>query len=114
MPGSDLVAQGTQVTTPAELFGSVLGFAHAQGGLPVFISEWASVPYTSPGVQPGFIRQMEDYVTANREIAGALYWSGHGHGNGCNYALAGHPESVLALAAMGRSPGLQGKVDGPG
>jgi hypothetical protein len=113
MPGSSIVAQGSQVTTPAELFGSVLGFAHAQGGLPVFISEWASVPYASSSVQPGFIRQMEAYVTTNREIAAALYWSGHGHGNGCNYALGNQPGSLAALAAMGRSPGLQGKAVPP-
>jgi hypothetical protein len=114
MPGSNLVAQGNQVTTPAELFGSVLGFAHAQGGLPVFIPEWGSVPYTSPGVQAGFIRQMETYVTANREIAAALYWSGHGQGNGCNYALGNRPESLGALATMGRSSGMQGKTFSPG
>jgi hypothetical protein len=114
MPGSNLVAQGNHVTIPAELFGSVLGFAHGHGGLPVFISEWASVPYTSPGVQAGFIRQMEAYVTANREIAGVLYWSGHGQGNGCNYALGNRPESLRALAMMGQSPGLKGKVFSPG
>ncbi len=113
MPGSSIVAQGSQVTTPAELFGSVLGFAHAHGGLPVFISEWASVPYASSSIQPGFIRQMEAYVTANREIAAALYWSGHGQGNGCNYTLGNHPGSLAALAAMGRSPGLQGKAVPP-
>jgi hypothetical protein len=113
-PGSDVVAEGNRVTTPAELFDSVISFAHAQGGLPVFISEWASVPYTSSAVQPAFIKQMEAYVTANREIAGALYWSGHGQGNGCNYTLGNHPESLGALAVMGRSPGMQGKVVSPG
>ena len=113
-PGSDVMAGGNHVTTPAELFDSVISFAHAQGGLPVFISEWASVPYTSSAVQPAFIKQMEAYVTANREIAGALYWSGHGQGNGCNYALGNRPESLGALATMGRSPELQGKVVSPG
>ena len=113
-PGSDVVAEGNQVTTPAELFDSVISFAHAQGGLPVFIAEWGSVPYTSSAVQPGFIRRMEAYVTANREIAGALYWSGHGQGNGCNYTLDNRPESLGALATMGRSRGLQGKVVSPG
>src|SRR6202035_3015280 len=58
MAGSNLVADGNQVITPAELFGPALGFARAQGGLPVFIAEWASVPYVSSAVQPGFIRQM--------------------------------------------------------
>jgi hypothetical protein len=111
--GSNLVAAGNQATTPAELFGSALGFAHAQGGLPVFIAEWASVPYASSSVQPGFIKQMQAYVEANREIAGALYWSGHGQGNGCDYSLGNRPASLAALALMGRSPRLQGSVVSP-
>jgi hypothetical protein len=109
-PGSNLVAAGTQVSSPGLLFGGVVAFARAQGGLPVFIAEWGSVPYTSSEVQPAYIGQMRAYVTSNHEIAAALYWNGHGQGNGCNYVLDSHPASVSALAAMGHSAGMQGRI----
>jgi hypothetical protein len=109
-PGSDYVAHGTQMLTPAELFQPTVNFAFAHGDLPVFVAEWASVPYTSPVVQPDFIRQMENFVAGHPEIAGALYWNDHGQGNGCNYELDNRPASLAALAAMGRLPQMQARA----
>ena len=109
-PGSNLVASGSQISSPSTLFGPVISFARAHGGLPVFIAEWGTVPYTSPAMQPDYINQMRAYVTANPEIAAALYWNSHGQGNGCDYSLDSHPAAVAALAAMGRSAGLQGRI----
>jgi hypothetical protein len=108
-PGN-MVAHGTEVTSPATLFDPVLGFARANGGLPVFIAEWGSVPYTSPAVRAGYIQSMQAYVSANPQIAAALYWNGHGFGNACNYNIDGDPASVAALAAMANSPALAGHV----
>lgn len=108
-PGN-LVASGTREVTPAHLFGPVIGFAHAAGGLPVFITEWGTVPYTSPTVQPGFIHQMQSYVTDNHEIAAALYWNNHGHHNACDYSLDNRPGALAALAEMGHASALQGQV----
>jgi hypothetical protein len=105
-PGTNLVAKGTAVQTPADLFTPVLTFAAAHGGLPVFLAEWGTVPYVTPWVQPQFIHQMQDFVTANHQIGAALYWDAHGQG-GCNYILDNRPASLAALATMGHAPGLQ-------
>jgi hypothetical protein len=109
-PGSNLVGSGSQVETPAELFGAAVAFARSQGGLPVFIPEWGTIPYTSPSVQPSYIQQMQDYVEQTPEIAAALYWDNHGHDNGCDYNIDHHPASLGALAAMGQASGLQGRI----
>ena len=106
---SDYVAPGTQVTSPATLFGSLVSFAQAHGNMPVFISEWGTVPYKVKTVAPNYIHQMEKFVTANREVAAAMYWNARGT-NSCNYTLDNQPDSLAALAAMGHSPGLQGHV----
>jgi hypothetical protein len=103
------VAPGTQVTSPATLFGGLVSFAQAHGNMPVFVSEWGTVPYRVQTVAPNYIRQMEKFVTANREVAAALYWDQRGT-NSCNYILNNQPSSLAALAAMGHSPGLQGHV----
>jgi hypothetical protein len=109
--GANIVAaQGAKVMTPANIFSPVVSFAHTHGKLPVFIAEWASIPYSSPAIQPEFIRQMQQFVTSNREIAAALYWNGHGHANGCDYVLNSRPSSLSALASMARAPGLQGHI----
>ncbi|HEY3734180.1 MAG TPA: hypothetical protein VGL63_09715 [Streptosporangiaceae bacterium] len=108
--GGNMVAQGTAMQTPADLFGAVLGFARTHGNLPVFVAEWASVPYASLAIQPGFIHQMQEYVAANPVIAAAMYWNGHGQGNGCDYSLNSRLSSLTALAAMGLSAALQGRV----
>jgi hypothetical protein len=109
-PGSNYVASGHAVQSPADLFDPALRFARAHGGMPVFVAEWASVPYQRASVQPGFIRQMQGFVTANREIHAALYWNAHGAGNGCNYIIDNRRASMSALAAMGHTPGLQARA----
>ncbi|HEY2442931.1 MAG TPA: hypothetical protein VGI31_07340 [Streptosporangiaceae bacterium] len=108
--GGNMVAQGNDVQTPADLFGAVLGFARTHGDLSVFVAEWASVPYASLAIQPGFIHQMQEYVAANHAIAAAMYWNGHGQGNGCDYNLNSRLSSLTALASMGLSAALQGRV----
>jgi hypothetical protein len=109
-PGTRYVASGTAMQTPTDLFGPTLRFASAHGNMPVFVAEWASVPYKVPSIQPEFIHRMQSFVTANPEIHAALYWNDHGQGNGCDYVLGPHSASMSALAAMGHSGGLQARA----
>jgi len=95
--------------TPQSLFGPVVGFAQQNGGLPVFITEWGSTAAPSGQQQTGFIGQMQAFVAANPAIVAALYWDSHGAGT-CDFSVNAHPASVSALAAMARSPGLQGRL----
>jgi hypothetical protein len=89
--------------TPGSLFDPVLTFARTHGGLPVFIAEWGSAFYTgAPGWQATFIPMMKAYVLANPSIAAVLYWDQRGN-FACHFAVNGHPQSVSALAAMGRA-----------
>jgi hypothetical protein len=104
---TNYVDSGSAVQTPTELFNPTLRFASTHGNMPVFVAEWASVPYTNPSIQPGFIHQMQSFVTAHHQIHAALYWNDHGQGNGCNYVLGTHSASMSALAAMGHTSGLQ-------
>ena len=95
------------IVTPDWLFDPTLRYAVAHGGLPVFISEWGSD--TSPaGVQSAFIRRMQSYVAAHSVIRAALYWDYYGPR--CNYIVDNQPASLAALAAMGHSTALQGRV----
>ena len=88
--------------SPGSLFGPVLTFASTHGGLPVFFAEWASAFYSGvPAWQANFIDQMKAYVLANPRIAAVLYWNSKGF-FGCQFAVTGHPQSLAALAAMGR------------
>jgi hypothetical protein len=98
----------TPAVSPASLFSKVVGFASAHGGLPVFIAEWGSVPYTSDNVRVGSIQQMQSFVQANPEIKAALYWDSQVPP--CNYIINNSPTSLSALASMGHSPALQGQV----
>jgi hypothetical protein len=109
--GTNWVDGTTVVTPPADLFSGAVSFAKAQGGLPVFVAEWGTVPYTRAGLQPSFVRQMQAYVLANPEIAAALYWDGHAGQSGCQYSLGGYPDSLAALAAMGHEASLQGHIE---
>jgi hypothetical protein len=95
-----------QVQTPADLFNPLLSFAAAHG-LPAIISEWGSDSATA-NAQPRFIRQMQAYLTGNRNIAAALYWDDGGAG--CNYRVDGNPASLAALAALGHSAVMQGSA----
>ena len=100
----------TPAVTPASLFSKVVTFAAARGHVPVFIAEWGSVAYSSPGVRVGFIQQMRRFVQANREIAGILYWDSQVPP--CSYVVNNSPTSLAALAGMGHSPYFQGQLTG--
>lgn len=108
LPGQS-IPRATTAVNPASLFGPVVAFAQAHGSLPVFIAEWGSTSYAMPSVQPNFIHMMQAYVSATPAIAAALYWDG-GQGGRCAYGVNDHPASVAALAVMGQSVGLQGRV----
>jgi hypothetical protein len=108
--GSNVVIGGSQMQTPSFIFTPALNFAHAHGGLPIFVAEWASIPYSSPSVQAEFIHQMQEYVTGHPQIGAALYWDGHGQGNGCDYSIDNRQASMTALAVMGHSAGLSTSV----
>jgi hypothetical protein len=97
-------------TTPASVFDPVLAFAHANGDLPVFIAEWGSTPFPATR-QSKFIQQMEKFVASNREIAAVSYWNTTGRH--CTYNIDKYPASLAAMAAMGRSPALQGHTMAP-
>jgi hypothetical protein len=89
--------------TPGSLFDPVLAFAQAHGGLPVFIAEFASAYYSAvPAWQAHYIGQMKAYVLAHPSIAAVMYWDDIGY-NGCKFAVTGHPQSVSALANMGKA-----------
>jgi hypothetical protein len=94
--------------SPASLFDPALRYASAHGGLPVFIAEWGSVPYSSPAVRVNWIHQMQNYTAANRNIYAVLYWNDQF--TPCNYVLDNYPSSLAALAAMAQSPGMQGRI----
>ena len=88
--------------TPGSLFDPVLAFARTHGGKPVFIAEWASAAYSDvPAWQAHFIGQMKAYVLTHPTIAAVMYWDNEGY-NGCKFFVTGHPQSVTALAAMGK------------
>jgi hypothetical protein len=96
--------------SPASLFSDVVAFAVAHGRMPVFIAEWGSVAYPSPGVRVNFIRQMQAFVDANPLIAAALYWDSEvPH---CNYEINNSSSSLAALTSMGNAPDMQGKLAG--
>ncbi|HLX50740.1 MAG TPA: hypothetical protein VKS82_20615 [Streptosporangiaceae bacterium] len=100
------------LNTPGAIFGPALSFAGSKGGVPVFITEWGSDTPGGSGTQPTFIRQMQSYLTHNREIAAAMYWDSNGPA--CRYSVDNRPASLAALAAMGHSPALQGRITAPG
>jgi hypothetical protein len=108
-----LTTVGVDAVTPSSVFGPVLGFAQAHGGLPVFAAEWGSDAVPA-GIQAAFIREMASFVAANPAVVGALYWDLAGvHHQGpddCSYIVDNHPTSLAALVAMGHMPGMQGSV----
>ena len=104
-------AGGSQPLTPEELFDPLISFAHSHGGLPVFITEWGSQASKVAGGQPAFITEMRGFVSANHEIAAALYfdWRSAQH-PACSSIINDLPASVSAMAAMGHSADLQGRL----
>jgi hypothetical protein len=116
--GAGSASGGSGILTPEALFDPVVSFAHSHGGLPVFIAEWGSQAFDGSGnstsEQPAFIAQMQNYVSANHEIAGAMYWDSRSPENpGCSSIVNNQPASVSALATMGRAAGLQGRLVDP-
>lgn len=100
-------ASGSQVTAPSALFGDALTFA-ASHSMPVFITEFGTVAYSSAAVQAGFIHQMQEYVMGNSRIAAALYWNGPHPAFICAYDVTSRPQSLSALASMDQA--LKGHV----
>ena len=97
--------------SPGDLFNPLISFAHSHGGLAVFITEWGTQAGKYASRQPAFIGQMRAYVTGNREIAAAMYFdSRNPNYPACSSIINDLPASVSAMAAMGHSSGLQGRV----
>ncbi|HEY2579889.1 MAG TPA: hypothetical protein VGI74_26550 [Streptosporangiaceae bacterium] len=107
-PGPVKARQRT-LFTPAAIFDPAIAFAHAKGGVPVFIAGWGSDG--TPAAQATFIRQMQTYITHNRQIAAAMYWDSNGPT--CHYSLDRNPASLAALTRMGHSRALQGHTINP-
>ena len=107
--GGNISQAGNDAVTPASIFNPAILFAHAHGGLSVFISEWGS-DLSPAGAQSAFIRLMQAYVERNREIGAVMYWDSGFH---CNYSVNGNPLAIAALAEMGHSAALQGRVTAP-
>jgi hypothetical protein len=97
----------TPPESPTSLFTGVVQFAAAHGGLPVFIAEWGSVPYTNASVRVNWINQMESFVGANPTIHAALYWDSQVPP--CNYIINNSPSSLSALTALAQSSLMQGR-----
>jgi hypothetical protein len=97
----------TPPDSPSSLFSGVVQFAAAHGGLPVFIAEWGSVPYSNPSVRVNWIQQMQSFVAANPAIHATLYWNSSVQQ--CNYILNNSSTSLSALASMGHSAMMQGR-----
>jgi len=107
-PGS----AGASPVTPGALFDPLLRFAQSHGGVPVFITEWGSQTGSGTG-QPSFIGPMQNFVSANREIAAAMYFDWrNAQITSCSSIVNNQPASLSAMAAMGRSAPLQGRVMG--
>jgi len=94
------------IMTPAQIFGSLLSFAAANGGLPVFLAEWASNA-AQRTAQATFISQMQTYLTQNhKKIKAAMYWDDTT--TNCSYKVDGNPGSIAALKTLGASADMQG------
>ena len=100
---------GFSHVTPARIFDPLLNFARAHGGLPAFVSEWGAAQ-KFPAAQLNFIREMPGYVASHPSIAAALYWDSAGAK--CSYSINQHPMSIAALATMGHTAALSGRVNG--
>ncbi|PNE41108.1 hypothetical protein AOB60_10315 [Streptomyces noursei] len=89
-------------TKPEAVFGPALKWSTAHAaGKSVFIPEWGSIPFTSPGLRPSFIQAMTHYVVAHPQIGAVMYWNDHAHRDSCDYTLDKDLASQRALAAMG-------------
>jgi hypothetical protein len=104
---------GSTVFSPARLFDSALVFAQSHGNLPVYITEFASIPYPDPSIRPAWIDSMTSYITAHPIIMAADYWDGYTKPTStCTFNVNSDPASLAALARMGKV--LTGSVIPPG
>ena len=104
---------GNTVFSPARIFDSALVFAQSHGNLPVYITEFASIPYTDPAIRPSWIDSMTSFITAHPVIIAADYWDGHTNpGSTCTFNINNDPASLAALARMGKV--LTGSITPPG
>ena len=94
--------------TPEGLFGPLISFARANGGLPVFVAEWGGTPRDPSGGQAAFIHQMESFVSTNHQVAGVMYWNNMGRR--CTFSIDNYPLAIVAMATMGHSQALQGHL----
>lgn len=94
--------------TADRLFGPVVSFAAANGGLPVFIAEWGVTPLNPFGGQAGFISQMQAFISANPAVAAEMYWDHMGRR--CTFSIDASPSALAAMAAMGQAAALQGHL----
>jgi hypothetical protein len=97
----------TPPVSPASLFTDTVRFAANNGGLPVFIAEWGSVPYSSTSVRVNWIDQMQSFLATNPTVHAALYWDSEVPP--CNYILNNSPTSLSALTSLAQSPLMQGR-----
>ena len=92
--------------TPAQIFGATLTFAANNGGLPVFLAEWAS-DASSPTNQATYIGEMQSYLTNHhRKIKAAMYWDDVGAL--CSFKIDSNPGSIAAMKTLGASADMQG------
>jgi hypothetical protein len=105
---SDNGSNGREEHLLQSLFDPAVAFAWANGGLPVFITEWGSTAYPSTGSQVSFIHQMQSFVDVNHEVAAAMYWDNSGGTARCNYTVNGDQAAVSAIVSLGHSSLLQG------
>jgi hypothetical protein len=104
---------GSTVFSPKRLFGSALAFAQSHGNLPVYITEFASIPYPDASIRPAWIDSMTSFITAHPVIIAADYWDGYTNpGSTCTFNINNDPASLAAFARMGQA--LTGSVIPPG
>jgi hypothetical protein len=103
---------GDVVFSPKRLFGTALQFANSHGNKPVYITEFASIPYPDPTVRPKWIASVTAYVTAHPAIMAADYWDGFHKGARCTFQINNDPASLAAFAKTGQA--LTGKLIPPG
>jgi hypothetical protein len=92
--------------TPTQIFGATLTFAANNGGLPVFLAEWASNA-ALPTKQAAYIAEMQSYLTAHhKKIKAAMYWDSVGAL--CSFKIDSNPASIAAMKTLGASVDMQG------
>jgi hypothetical protein len=102
---------GNTVFSPARLFDSALVFAQSHGNKPVYITEFASIPYPDPTIRPAWIDSVTSFIKAHPVIMAADYWDGYHSTATCTFNINSDPASLAAFARMGKA--LTGSVIPP-